>query len=420
MHRSALLILITLIAISESHAEDSCNYKDIFIRDLGSKVSIANNSDSALAIKHAECQKSSNSSSSAISVHTGGSYTPIINGYLNGSHGSNSDNSSSNCGSGEQQQHFDAAMYYAQSVYHDVVDAWKNCMLIRQEFACWVANHGDKEHLTIHARWGILSAQPIVDFASVRVGNRAPQSLLPPGAKLHLDENIFDVDRHANEVVIVDILATPDGASAKTSSVTVPAVEEIQATDAATISATFQNLAPLSSVPPPAQQCACVSEFLPPAPDGNHPPHDPFPPGTNSKIINNCESDVSVFIQRETIPASMMVLGLNAAPGRTFSNQTLKPKQLLVADIGGAVAVGTFINSCPASATQISSTSIGLPPLPPIACVSNKATHTDRARQPLACQGVGPPGSPCSCNEGDIVHPGIIWVGELPPLPSPP
>jgi hypothetical protein len=162
-------VIILTSQVHESRAEDSCS--DILARDLANKSIVATNSDSSLAVHHAQCIKSDASSASSTSTNAGASGGGYGIDYGDRS-GRSAQQSSSDCGSQSSDEHVSAALYYSQSVYHDVVESWKACMLQRHEFGCWPAKHGDAQHLTIYVDWNILSARPTV------TNSKAPRKIL--------------------------------------------------------------------------------------------------------------------------------------------------------------------------------------------------------------------------------------------------
>lgn len=207
--------------LASAAAQDSC--RDVFIRDLGNKQTTASNQDSSLAQFHARCIKQSASSSSGGKTSAGGMYDGIGANFDQGS-SSSSNSSASDCGQAGEDQHFSAALYYAQAVYRDVVDAWKTCMTQRENFACWPERDSDPNHVTVHLSWTYFSQRPKVIKSSVKVGNKSETQVLRPGSQLLLGDNIETVDRKTNESVDISVAVSPDDVVSRSCHVWVPAV----------------------------------------------------------------------------------------------------------------------------------------------------------------------------------------------------
>jgi hypothetical protein len=403
--------ILSCIVAGPSLADDYCN--DILARDLGNKQTIQTNNNSSSALHQAQCIKNDSSSSNSSGTSIGGNYADVASGNYNQNGSSAQNQSSSDCSSTNAEQHASAALYYSQAIYRDVVDAWKQCMTNRQQFACWVTNSGSEEHLTIHARWNKLSAQPKVIRSSIRVGNNPTRPAFNVGDRLYLNDNLVDVDRNKNEDVVVTIQASSDATASDSCEVFVPSSLSIRPADTV-ITAQFQVQSPIGVLPPP-NQCSCLSEGHPTSPDNRPPPHDPFPGGSLSRFVNNCSNDISIFQILDTVPASMMQQILQPAPGRKFSYQTLRPGQTLLTNLTGVVAGIGAASGCPQSSTITPALQGPPPPPPPFLCVSNtRITPTAIPGQPRVCAAQGPPGSPCNCQEGSVAHQGINWIGPVP------
>ena len=186
-------------------AQDYCN--DVLVRDLGNKVVLQTNQESALATAHAQCAQNSNSSSGSSGTTAGGSFEGIGANFGHDST-NNQSNTASNCGSEGSDAHTSAALYYSQSVYHDVVDAWKQCMINHHQFACWADNSGSSTHLVIHAQWNILSLPPTVVSSNISIGNEPSKPAFNSGSRLYLNDNLIYVDRKPNQDVTVSIVAS--------------------------------------------------------------------------------------------------------------------------------------------------------------------------------------------------------------------
>jgi hypothetical protein len=214
-----LLELAVLALLAPSFAQDAC--RDVLLRDLGDKQVLQTNQDAQLATQHARCARAASGSQSSSGTNVGATYGGIGANFGQQSSGSNKQQSS-DCGSASDNEHFSAALYYAQTVYHDQVDAWKQCVTTQQQLACWAQPQGDPKHLTIHINWSILSAQPSVVSSNLRIGDRNPQTPLASGARLLLGDNLVYVDRATTEDVTLDLQATSDKVSARSCSVWVP------------------------------------------------------------------------------------------------------------------------------------------------------------------------------------------------------
>lgn len=138
--RYACLMASMLFISTGAIAEDQC--RDVFLRDLGNKQAVSTSQESGLALFHAKCVKQSAASNDGSSTSLGGKYDDV--GVNFGQSGSNSSTSSaSDCGQDSADSHFSASLYFAQSVYKDVVEAWKTCMIKRETLACWPERDAD-------------------------------------------------------------------------------------------------------------------------------------------------------------------------------------------------------------------------------------------------------------------------------------
>jgi hypothetical protein len=206
-----ILSFISLVALfgclQHSIAQENCS--DILLRDLGNKTVVQDNQNSVLATHHARCALASSGSSNSSGTKVGGHYGPIGGNYGQ-SNSSGQYQNTSDCGNESLEQQTSAALYYASSIYRDVVDAWKSCMLQREQFACWALPAGDPKHVVIRARWGILSARPSVTSSSLSIGSQATRPLFEKGHQLYLKDNNITVDRLSNESITVSLTATSD------------------------------------------------------------------------------------------------------------------------------------------------------------------------------------------------------------------
>jgi hypothetical protein len=194
-------------------AEDSCY--DVLAQQLGNKTELQT-SDNAADVRHQfACSQSYSGNTHDISGGVG-----WLGGRANASKGDSSQASSSDCGDASAAQHQSAFLYYSQTIYSDAIDAWKACMLERQQFACWGVSNG-KNGVTIHARWGLLGNQPTIRAATLRVGGQVTSSGLSKGDTLDADDNIVDVSRNPDQDVTFSMQASVGGAS-KTCEVWIP------------------------------------------------------------------------------------------------------------------------------------------------------------------------------------------------------
>jgi hypothetical protein len=387
----AISLIALLVTYREGFAQDSCN--DILVKDLANRSVIQTDQSSLLASQHARCAQSSSSSGRSSGIGVGGSVSGFGLNFNNSNSTSNSQ-ASSDCGSESSDQEASAALYYSQSSFHDVVEAWKQCIESHPQFACWAEKNGDSNHLTIHARWGILSAAPVVTNSNISIGTRPSKPALPVGTRLLLGDNLLFVDRLPNEGVSIGIQASPDRISAQACAVWVPSAEEA-ARPATVLHMTWATQSPISSLGPPSE-CSCASINHPQAPLGN--PRPPFPAGATEIVTNNCQSDIAAFVSKDTVPQSAFLPTPGPANGRLFGYQTIKPGQRLMVDIAGSVSYILTIPVCPAAQSH---PVLGHPGV--LLCISSGSP-------PIACPAQGPPGANCACQVGGISHSGINRV----------
>jgi hypothetical protein len=305
---------------------------------------IQSDQSSLLAAQHARCAQnsagSSGTSGTNIGVNIGGNA-----GTFGQSHNNRNSQASSDCGSGNASDQASAALYYSQSVYHDVVEAWKACMLNRHQFACWAENLGDSRHLVIHARWPIFSARPAVVDSAIFVGSRPARPAFQAGAHLFLDDNTLRIERSPEEGVTVSIEVSPDGTAAQSCAVWVPPFEQA-APQRAPVQVNWTSRPAISNLPTPTP-CTCLSEVAPPLPSRPGAPPVPFPSGSVDTISNNCSDPVAVFLMEDTVPQSIFIPWLSPAAGRRYAYVTLQPGQKISNDLGGVLNGITIPNNCP-------------------------------------------------------------------------
>lgn len=403
-------VAATLMMTGPVFAEDHCG--DIFLQQLANITVQSSDQNSALAVQNARCARNGSAASSNSRTGLGASYNVFNFDYAQ-KNGSSESTSSSDCGSESSDQHFSAALYYAQTQHSDVVNAWETCMLNKHQFVCTPQNQNDPSNLQIDANWGILSPPPKVVTSRISKGNEPGTDAWPKGTQLLLGHNLLFIHRQPNQSVSVGIEASSDNTSGQSCAVWIPpaGVEKGgETTPPSTIEASWSSRPAIAVLPPPGG-CACVSFTRSVVPNFSIWPHAPYKNGVTDTITNDCATAVSAFAMNDTVVRALGVPPMTPAQGRSFSYETLQPGQRLILDLSGSIGGFLTFNSCPASAF--------VPPPPgslhtqkPLSlCVSNKRIDPQESPVSRVCPAQGEPGTDCTCNG----YPGVNWIGPLPP-----
>jgi hypothetical protein len=361
-----------------SYSEDSC--RDIFLKDLASKETTVQDKNAALASKYARCAQnsSSNASSSGSGTNAGVNAEGYGSANVGQSHnsGSSSSSSASDCGSQSAEENTSAALFYSHITYPDIANNWKDCMTRREEFACWAEPTGSINHLVIRADWHILSAKPKVINSNLTVGRQNRSPPFAKGTRLLLGQNTINVDRGNDDDVSLTIDASPDNVVSRSCAVWVPSPQQAMKAPAV-VQASWRTDTPTGTLPTDGT-CSCASVLKPTPPDPpGFLPHTPYPSGSQLTVVNNCRSDLRVFVVNDRAARNGGIPPLTSAKERYFAYQALASEQRLNSDISDAVGVGVWFEGCPPGAS---------------------------------------PGADCTCQVGPISHLGVFWQGFVPPL----
>jgi hypothetical protein len=132
---------------------------------LVAKITQATSSDSRNAALHLWCiTKARDASGRAIIPMRDGSAV---------AEGANTIANESDCGTASAEQHISAAMYFAQTDASALLDAWKSCMIERnEELVCWPQRTGNDVLL----RWvyGYDGPTRTIHYSRISVGGSAP------------------------------------------------------------------------------------------------------------------------------------------------------------------------------------------------------------------------------------------------------
>lgn len=372
MVRSLLVLSVLALAntMTTASAQDVDRCNDVLVKDLANRQVLATSQDSSLAIQQARCATSAGNSSGSSSTSAGGSYGVISGNFKTGNSNSQS-NQASDCGSGSTDEHASAALYYSQTAFHDVVDAWQRCMSNARTFSCSIAKNGGARHLVVVAKWDIQSGLPTVRSSNIQIGDRPSQEAYPKGTQLLAGENQLYLDRNDDEAVTVSLNLTGDNYSGHQCSVMVPSINSEKAAAATAAAAAAAKLADLDAqwTDQPAVAfvgqpgCSCIStskNFNSPASI----PHPAYPAGATVSLVNSCSTSVSVWAVRDTVQGSVNTFPGAPAQGRSFSFAHLAAGQKLRLDLSGAVGSIAQVRDCPAASVE-SSMPPGQQNLPP-------------------------------------------------------
>jgi hypothetical protein len=357
-------VLLAGAGTAGAQSPDAC--RDVLISQLADTTVQQADQNASLAAAHARCAQGTQNSKNASGGNVGIGYEGFdlkVGGQQSGGSGS----ANSDCGNDSTDQHFHAALYYAQSVHHDMVDAWKSCMLNRQSMACWSNPTGNGRHVTVHIDWNYFSKQPQVVTSTLSVGDAPSGPAFAQGQTLMLQGNLFNFDRNEDQEAKFTLQASPDGVSSQTCEVFIPPKETVVVHgDVVRVprEITLQWLdQPSVGSMPPLGLCRCVSISGPPRPQPLTQnllgPHSPYPANSILRITNNCGREIQDYEVLDRNPQNVNPNPLAPAGGRTFGLSSVQDGQTLLVDVSGGVVGMTVMGNCPAAQF------VGMPPMQP-------------------------------------------------------
>src|SRR6185437_627826 len=213
---TAATALISLAPCARAQ-NDAC--RDVLVNRLANVTVQQQDAAGAEAKHHAQCLRTTSGGTSGGSA--GVSYGGVG---VDLSQNSSNQNSSSNCGSEDASAHQSAAIFYGQQSFSEAISAWSACMISRHEFACWAVPVGEPTVVNIIAQWNPQTPRPTVNDSTLIVGGTKLQKPAPPHSQLFAGDNLFTVQRQANQSITFTLSVSADDFGQRSCVVWIPKV----------------------------------------------------------------------------------------------------------------------------------------------------------------------------------------------------
>lgn len=257
MKRYTLPLLIAVSIGSSASAQDQC--RDILTAQLFNTATGTKKEETANAEFYWACGASLSEARDYVERKTsqsGGGGGSLNYGVLSIEGGGQSSSSDSlteehlktwkqqNCSEMSSEQSRSAFEYYANaSVAGGVVQAWRDCMIAREDLTCWARPYGKNILFTRNWRSSEV-ALPIVVDAHVAIGD-ATQDMWAKGEKVKIGEVSYSIKRNPEEDALFLVDIEHEERFALSCEAYVPAMKQIVISPAAqepAVNATIQKL----------------------------------------------------------------------------------------------------------------------------------------------------------------------------------